>query len=168
MAGKEVRDAEKDAIITFKGYSRALSNAYIGIDAGYKIDKELLDFYNEVNTTPAALTLFMINSKYEDVNISKVFKDGTLDLETNVKGINVSITSTNYTDISVSVRGFNNADETGSFYTLALISAIAVKTEAGVHYVQAGLQNSANTTITVDGVDFNIVTANNVYNPIGA
>ena len=168
MADKEIRDGSKDAIITFKGYSRALSNAYLGIDAGYKVDKDLLALYNEVNTTDATLTLFMINSKYGEVNISKIFKDGTLDLETNVKGINVSITSTNYTDISVSVRGFNNADETGSFYTLALISAIAVKTETGVHYIQAGLRNSPNTTITVDGIDFNIVTANNVYNPTGA
>ena len=155
-------------IITFKGYSRALSNAYIGIDAGYKVDKDLLALYNEVNATDATLSLFMVNSKYGEVNISKIFKDGTLELETNVKGINVSITSTNYTDISVSVKGFDNANETGSFYTLALISAIAVKTEAGVHYIQAGLKNSPNTTITVEGVDFNIVTANNVYNPTGA
>ena len=165
VADEYAKDKQVSAIITFKGYSRALSNAYLGIDAGYKVDKDLLALYNEVNTTDATLSLFMVNSKYGEVNISKIFKDGTLDLETNVKGINVSITSTNYTDISVSVKGFDNADEEGSFYTLALISAIAVKTEAGVHYIQAGLKNSPNTTITVDGVDFNIVTANNVYNP---
>ena len=106
----------------------------------------------------------MVNSKSNDVNISKILDGNTLELADGVKGINVKITSVNYTSISVEVRGFDDS-EGGSFYTLNLITAIAVKTDDGVHYVQAGLKNSPNTTQTVDGVDFNIVTANKIYNP---
>ncbi|MBQ7412281.1 MAG: leucine-rich repeat protein [Clostridia bacterium] len=155
---------EKSAIIAFKGYSTPETGSVKGINAGFKIDKELLTLYNNLNEVDATLTIFMVNSKSNDVNISKILDGDTLELADGVKGINVKITSVNYTSISVEVRGFDDS-EGGNFYTLNLITAIAVKTADGVHYVQAGLKNSPNTTQTVDGVDFNIVTANKVYNP---
>ena len=164
MAGTEVRNAEKDPIITFKGYSTPETGNVKGINAGFKVEKDLLTLYNDLNEVDATLTIFMVNSKSNDVNISKILDGDTLELADGVKGINVKITSVNYTSISVEVRGFDDS-EGGSFYTLNLITAIAVKTADGVHYVQAGLKNSPNTTQTVDGVDFNIVTANKVYNP---
>ena len=164
IADKAVRDAEKGAIITFKGYSTPETGNVKGINAGFKVEKVLLTLYNDLNEVDATLTIFMVNSKSDDVNISKILDGDTLELADGVKGINVKITSLNYTSISVEVRGFDDS-EGGSFYTLNLITAIAVKTADGVHYVQAGLKNSPNTTQTVDGVDFNIVTANKIYNP---
>ena len=164
IADKAVHDAEKSPIITFKGYSTPETGNVKGINAGFKVEKDLLTLYNDLNEVDATLTIFMVNSKSNDVNISKILDGDTLELADGVKGINVKITSVNYTSISVEVRGFDDS-EGGSFYTLNLITAIAVKTADGVHYVQAGLKNSPNTTQTVDGVDFNIVTANKVYNP---
>ena len=164
IADKAVRDAEKSPIITFKGYSTPETGNVKGINAGFKVEKDLLTLYNDLNEVDATLTIFMVNSKSNDVNISKILDGDTLELADGVKGINVKITSVNYTSISVEVRGFDDS-EGGNFYTLNLITAIAVKTADGVHYVQAGLKNSPNTTQTVDGVDFNIVTANSIYNP---
>ena len=169
MAGKEVRDGAEDAIITFKGYSVSETVGVKGINAGYKIDKDLLDKYNDLNTVDATLTLFMVNSKSNDVEISKIFKDGTLELASDVKGINIAIASTSYTDIGIEVRGFDLEDENGeegNYYTLNLITAIAVKTADGVYFAQAELKNSTNDTVEVGGTLFNVVTANGVYNSV--
>ena len=163
MAGKEVRDGEKDPIIISKGYSTPENINVKGLNAGFEIKKALLDLYNELNGD-ASFTLFMVNSQIDGQTISKILNGETLELENGVKGVNVKISSVNYTSLSVEVRGFDDS-EGGNFYTLNLITAIAVKTDDGVHYVQAKLQNSANTTVEIDGVEFNIVTANNVYNP---
>ena len=163
MAGKEIRDGEKDAIIISKGYSTPENINVKGINAGFEIKKDLLDLYNDLNND-ASFTLFMVNSQIDGQTISKILNGETLELESGVKGVNVKISSVNYTSLSVEVRGFDDS-EGGNFYTLNLITAIAVKTDDGIHYVQAKLQNSANTTVEIDGVEFNIVTANNVYNP---
>ena len=164
VADEQIIDEATDPIITFKGYSTPETGNVKGINAGFKVEKDLLTLYNDLNEVDATLTIFMVNSKSNDVNISKILDGDTLELADGVKGINVKITSVNYTSISVEVRGFDDS-EGGNFYTLNLITAIAVKTADGVHYVQAGLKNSPNTTQTVDGVDFNIVTANKIYNP---
>jgi hypothetical protein len=157
---------EKTApIVTFLGYSVPETKGVTGINAGFKVDKDLLKDYNDVNKVDATLTLFMVNCKSDEVNISKIFKDGTLDLETGVKGINVAITSTSYTNISIEVRGFDDSSVTGNYYTLKLITAIAVKTDKGTHFVQAGLK-AGNDKQAVDGVNFNIVSAENVYNAV--
>ena len=168
MAGKEIIDEEKDPIVTFLGYSVPETKGVTGINAGFKVEKDLLDDYNDINEVDATLTLFMVNCKSENVNISKIFEDGTLELADGVKGINVAITSTSYTNISVEVRGFALEDEKGAqgnYYTLKLITAIAVKTEEGTHFVQAGLEAGSDKQ-AVDGVDFNIVSAENVYNAV--
>ena len=156
------KDVEKAAIITFKGYSIPETQGVKGINAGFKIDKELLDEYNDINKDGASLTLFMVNS----AKIDKILDGETLELASGVKGINVKITSTNYTDIGVEVRGFDNSSDEGNYYTLNLITAIAVKTESGIHYVQAGLKTVANTTQSVGGVIFNTVSADKVYSAV--
>ena len=158
-------DEKVGAIITFKGYSVPENASYKGINAGFRIDKELLGLYNELNEVDASLALFMVNSKNQNANIEKILDGETLELVDGVKGINVKIESVNYTSISIEARGFDDSTDKGSFYTLTLITAIAVKTEDGVHYVQAGLKNSPNTTITIEEIDFNIVSANNIYYP---
>ena len=164
MAGKEVRDGEEDPIIISKGYSTPENINVKGLNAGFEIKKALLDRYNDLNND-ASFTLFMVNSQIDGQTISKILNGETLELESGVKGVNVKISSVSYTSLSVEVRGFDDSTKEGNFYTLNLITAIAVKTDDGVHYVQAKLQNSANTTVEIDGVEFNIVTANNVYNP---
>ena len=161
MAGKEVRNGAKGAIITFKGYSVPETQGVKGINAGFKIDKELLDVYNELNED-ASFALFMVNS----ANIEKILDGETLELADGVKGINVKITSKNYTDIGIAVKGFDNSSVEGNYYTLNLITAIAVKTESGIHYVQAGLKTVANTTQTVGGIAFNTVNADKVYSAV--
>ena len=166
MADKEIRDEAKGAIVTFKGYSVPEASNVKGINAGFKIDKALLDEYNEINDVDASLALFMVNSKNGDVNIDKILDGETLELANGVKGINVKITSTNYTDIGVEVRGFDNSTETSNYYTLNLITAIAVKTESGIHYVQAGLKTAPNTTQSVGGMLFNVVSADSVYSAV--
>ena len=153
-------------IITFKGYSIPEKANYKGINAGFKVDKDLLDKYNDINEVDATLTLFMVNCKSENVNISKIFEDGTLELADGVKGINVAITSTSYTNISIEVRGFDNSNEEGNYYTLNLITAIGVKTKEGVHYVQGGLKNIPNDTQNVGGIIFNTVNADQVYTAV--
>ncbi|MBQ7411377.1 MAG: leucine-rich repeat domain-containing protein, partial [Clostridia bacterium] len=120
----------KDPIITFKGYSTPETGNVKGINAGFKVEKDLLTLYNDLNEVDATLTIFMVNSKSNDVNISKILDGDTLELADGVKGINVKITSVNYTSISVEVRGFDDS-EGGNFYTLNLITAIAVKTADG-------------------------------------
>lgn len=159
-------DEKAGEIITFKGYSVPENASYKGINAGFRIDKELLRLYNELNEVDASLALFMVSSKNQNANIEKILDGETLELVDGVKGINVKIESVNYTSISIEARGFDDSTDKGSFYTLTLITAIAVKTEDGVHYVQAGLKNSPNTTITIEEIDFNIVSANNIYYPI--
>ena len=157
----EYEDESAAPIITFKGYSRPESSTQKAINAGFKVDKIMLDLYNKFNEVDASMTLFMVNS----ANLSQILDGNTLELAEGVKGINVKITSTSYTDIGIEVRGFDDSTEEGNFYTLQLITAIAVKTEDGIHFVQAGLKNSPNTTQSVGGTLFNIVSANNVYNP---
>ncbi len=164
MAGKEVRDGEEDPIIISKGYSTPENINVKGLNAGFEIKKALLDRYNDLNND-ASFTLFMVNPQIDGQTISKILNGETLELESGVKGVNVKISSVSYTSLSVEVRGFDDSTKEGNFYTLNLITAIAVKTDDGVHYVQAKLQNSANTTVEIDGVEFNIVTANKVYNP---
>ncbi len=158
----ENADEEKDPIITFKGYSTPEGATYKGINAGFKINKTLLNLYESVNEDTVTFNLLMINSKIGEQNITGIMNGE--DLAENVKGINIKITSPNYTNIKVEIRGFDDTPETGNFYTLNLITAIAVKTKEGTHYAQGGLKNSPNTTIKVEGVDFNIVTANQIYN----
>ena len=162
---KQYEDESAIPVIIFKGYSVPESTSVKGINAGYKIDKEMLYLYNELNETDASLTLFMVNS----ANLSQILEGDTLELAEGVKGINVKITSTSYTDISVEVRGFALKDaegNQGNFYTLNLITAIAVKTEDGVHYVQAGLKTVANDTVKVGEDTFNVVSAEDVYTAI--
>ena len=167
MAGKEIIDETKDQIIVFKGYSVPEKANYKGINAGFEIDKTLLALYEKVNSDTVKFNLLMVNSETsEKQNISAIL-DGE-ELATGVKGINIKITSTNYCDIDVSVRGFDDSAETGNFYTLKLITALAVRTKDSVHYAQGALKNSPNTTIDVGGTAFNIVTANNVYNPVNS
>ena len=153
---------ETAPVVTFKGYSVPENASYKGINAGFKIDKELLADYNEINDVDASLTLFMVNS----ANIEKILDGETLELASGVKGINVKITSTSYTDIGIAVRGFDNSSAEGNYYTLNLITAIAVKTESGIHYVQAGLKTVANTTQSVGGIVFNTVNADKVYSAV--
>ena len=153
-------------IITFKGYSIPEKANYKGINAGFEIDKILLNLYEEVNDDTVKFNLLMVNSQIGETNITQILNGE--ELAENVKGINIKITSTNYCDIDVSVRGFDDSTEKGNFYTLKLITALAVTTKGGVHYAQGALQNSPNTTIKVDNIDFNIVTANNVYNPVNS
>ncbi len=158
-----VKSEVKAPIIKFKGYSVPENTTVKGINAGFSIDKVLLELYNDINTVDASLTLFMVNSKSGNADISKILDGATLELADGVKGINVKISSINYTNISIEVRGFDDSTNDGDFYTLNLITAIAVKTNKGIHYVQAGLKNSPNTTLSIDGVDFNIVSASKVY-----
>ena len=153
---------ETAPIVTFKGYSIPETQGVKGINAGFKIDKELLSDYNEINDVDASLTLFMVNS----AKLDKILDGETLELASGVKGINVKITSTSYTDIGIAVKGFDATTEEGNYYTLNLITAIAVKTGDGVHYVQAGLKTVANTTQTIDGIIFNTVNADKVYNAV--
>ena len=164
---KYAKDQKTDPIIVFKGYSVPEKANYKGINAGFEINKILLALYEKVNSDTVKFNLLMVNSETsEKQNISAILNGE--ELATGVKGINIKITSTNYCDIDVSVRGFDDSAETGYFYTLKLITALAVRTKDSVHYAQAGLKNSPNTTIDVGGTAFNIVTANNVYNPVNS
>ena len=163
---KYAKDQVKDPIIVFKGYSVPEKANYKGINAGFEIDKTLLALYEKVNNDTVKFNLLMVNSQIGEADITKILEGE--ELAENVKGINIKITSTNYCDIDVSVRGFDDSAETGNFYTLKLITALAVRTKNDTHFVQGALKNSPNTTINVDGVDFNIVTANNVYNPVNS
>ena len=155
---------EKDPIIVFKGYSVPEKANYKGINAGFEINKILLALYEKVNSDTVKFNLLMVNSQIGETNITQILNGE--ELAENVKGINIKITSTNYCDIDVSVRGFDDSTEKGNFYTLKLITALAVRTKDSVHYAQGALKNSPNTTIDVGGTAFNIVTANNVYNPV--
>ena len=160
---KEIRNKTELPIIVFKGYSVPEKANYKGINAGFEINKNLLALYEKVNNDTVKFNLLMVNSQIGDVNIKQILNGE--ELAENVKGINIKITSTNYCDIDVSVRGFDDSTEKGNFYTLKLITALAVRTKDSVHYAQGALKNSPNTTIDVGGTAFNIVTANNVYNP---
>ena len=159
----DAKDVEKDPIIVFKGYSVPEKANYKGINAGFEINKILLALYEKVNSDTVKFNLLMVNSQIGETNITQILNGE--ELAENVKGINIKITSTNYCDIDVSVRGFDDSTETGNFYTLKLITALAVTTKEDTHFVQGALKNSPNTTIDVGGTLFNIVTANNVYNP---
>ena len=66
--------------------------------------------------------------------------------------------------ILISARGFDDSTAEGSFYTFNFIMAMAVKTEDGIHYIQSGLKDASNATIEIEGVEFNVVTAEGVYN----
>ena len=163
---KYAKDQKADPIIVFKGYSVPEKANYKGINAGFEINKNLLALYEKVNDDTVKFNLLMVNSQIGENNITKILEGE--ELAENVKGINIKITSTNYCDIDVSVRGFDDSAETGNFYTLKLITALAVRTKDSVHYAQGALKNSPNTTIDVGGTAFNIVTANNVYNPVNS
>lgn len=158
------KNAEKDAIITFAGYSTPENADYKGVSAGFDINKDALAIYNELNEIDATLTIFLVNSKIGDVDISKIFDGDTLELADGVKGINVQIDATSYSHISISARGFDDSTAEGSFYTFNFIMAMAVKTEDGIHYIQSGLKDGSNATIEIEGVEFNVVTAEGVYN----
>lgn len=158
------KNAEKDAIITFAGYSTPENANYKGVSAGFDINKDALAIYNELNEIDATLTIFLVNSKIGDADISKIFDGDTLELADGVKGVNVQIDATSYSHISISARGFDDSTAEGSFYTFNFIMAMAVKTEDGIHYIQSGLKDGSNATVEIEGVEFNVVTAEGVYN----
>ena len=157
------KDVEKAAIITFKGYSTPENATFKGVSAGFDVNREALILYNDLNETDATLTIFMVNSKSNGVNIEKILEGDTLELAQGVKGVNVQIDATSYSNINISARGFDDSTEEGSYYTFNFIMAMAVKTEDGVHYIQSGLKDTENTTVEIGGIDFNVVTADGVY-----
>ena len=160
------KDVKKDPIIVFKGYSVPETAGIKGINAGFEIDKILLTLYEGINEDTVKFNLLMVNSETsEKQNISAILNGE--ELAADVKGINIKITSTNYCDIDISVRGFDDTPETGNFYTLKLITALAVTTKEDTHFVQGALKNLPNTQINVSGTLFNIVTADKVYTAVG-
>ena len=163
VADTEIFDEVTNAIVTFKGFSVPENAGYFGIDAGYSIDKDLLHMYETVNDEEVTIALFMVNSA-DAVSVGSIL-DGDLALVQNVKGFCVELVSLNYTNISIKVKGFQkNADLTGNYYTLNLVTAMAIKTREGVSYVQTNLiDDSADNIATVGELSFKTVNANRVY-----
>jgi hypothetical protein len=166
-----VKDEETDPIITFKGYSIPETTPNVlAINVGYQIVPELLEKYERITGETVEISLFAVNSQMSvgegKVNISAIFNDNELNFAEGVKGFCVALKNPNYRSLSLTIRGFdkgNNYD--GSYYTLRLLSAIAIQTTkddvTNVHYVQAGL--SASETMTLHSFDFVIITASAVY-----
>ena len=168
MAGTEIRDGEKDAIITFKGYSNPETEAYLGINVGYSVNTVLLDEYIEVTGESVTIGLFMVNS---DINVADIIDGKTLELADGAKGFSVKVVNLNYSSISIEVRGFSKTGATegslGNYYTLKLVSAVVVTTTKGettsTHFVQAGVDGTELETKTFNGFDFYLITADAVY-----
>jgi len=115
--------------------------------------------------------LFIVNSQTKDneqnkVNISAIFKNDALDFADGVNGFCVQVNKSSYNSISLTIKGFDKGENyDGSYYALRLISAIVVQTTkdavTSTHYVQATLDTTDK--ITLDNVDFVIITASAVY-----
>ncbi|MBO5374477.1 MAG: hypothetical protein J6A54_03400, partial [Clostridia bacterium] len=81
----------KAPIITARGYSVALEGG-LGIDAGFTIDKDLL---NEYNTLNGAVTMSLAMVKAETaVNVGAILNGETMNLEMGVSGIAVTVSAT--------------------------------------------------------------------------
>ncbi|MBO5374984.1 MAG: leucine-rich repeat domain-containing protein [Clostridia bacterium] len=169
----EIIDKPMDPIITARGYSIPVAKVdYVGINAGYAINKTLFDLYKTLNAgVEFEIKLFMVNSKIDDELIAKVLNGETLTLATGVKGFMLKVESLDYSSINIEIRGFNNATEEGSYYKLELISAMVVRqTKEGqtlrTDYIQSNLIDGSAKTETIDGVTYNIITAKAVYDSL--
>jgi hypothetical protein len=162
IADAEIFDEKKDAIITFKGFSVPETAGVFGIDAGYGIEENMLTLYETLNGE-VKISLFMVNSA-DAASIGAIL-DSDLALVKNVRGFSVELVSVNYTNISIRVKGFQkNDDLTGNYYTLNLITAMAVKTKDGIEYVQTNLKDdSTDNQAKIGELVFNTASANRVY-----
>lgn len=162
LNGTEIIEGVSDPIITARGYSVALEGG-LGIDAGFMIDKDLL---NEYNTLNGAVTMSLAMVKAETaVNVGAILNGETMNLEMGVSGIAVTVSATSdYSAISIRLRGFDKSSAEGSYYALNLVTALGVKTNDGVvRYIQHGLKNSENTTVQIGGKDYYTITADRLY-----
>ena len=165
IADKAVRDAEKGAIITFKGYSVPELASYYGINAGYHIDTTLLSLYETVNEEKVTIGLLMINA----ADVAKVsdILNAECELVADVRGFSVTMTSKTYNNISIQVKNFQKGEnEQGNYYTLSLVSALFIKAGDKIEYLQdtIGDETIQNSVSTSSGKAFNTITANRIYN----
>ncbi|MBO5375184.1 MAG: leucine-rich repeat protein [Clostridia bacterium] len=163
--------SESAPIIVAVGYSIPTAAVdYFGINAGYQIQKDLFELYQASNPdTTIEVALFMVNSKIGTTEIEHVLNGKALELATGVKGLMLKVESMSYDKINIEVRNFDNSSANGSYYTLELISALVVKETKGedvkLSFVQSSLVNVENApTKVIDGVTYNIITAEAVYN----
>ena len=164
IADKAVRDAEKSPIITFKGYSVPEMASYLGINAGYHIDTTLLSMYETLNEKKVTIGLLMVNA--EDVADVSDILNAEGELVANVRGFSVTMTSNNYSDISIEIKNFQlGEEENGNYYKLSLVSALFVKVDDKIDYLQdaIGDETEGNRVTTTSGVVFDTITASRVY-----
>ena len=164
MADTAVRDAEKTPIITFKGYSVPEAASYLGINAGYHIDTTLLSMYETLNEKKVTIGLLMVNA--EDVAGVSDILSAEGELVANVRGFSVTMTSNNYSDISIEIKNFQlGEEENGNYYKLSLVSALFVKVDDKIDYLQdtIGDETEGNRVTTTSGVVFDTITASRVY-----
>ena len=150
-------------IITFKGYSVPELASYFGINAGYKIDTDLLTLYESLSDEKVTVGLLMVNA--DDVGIVADLIDADAELVANVRGFSVTMVSLNYEDISIEIKGFDKSTTEGNYYKLSLVSAIFVKTGDDIEYLQdaIGDETVATQVQTTSGTVFNTITADRVY-----
>ena len=164
MADEAERDAEKSPIITFKGYSVPEMANYLGINAGYHIDTTLLSMYETLNEKKVTIGLLMVNA--EDVADVSDILNAEGELVANVRGFSVTMTSNNYSDISIEIKNFQlGEEENGNYYKLSLVSALFVKVDDKIDYLQdtIGDETEGNRVTTSSGVVFDTITASRVY-----
>ncbi|MBO5374602.1 MAG: hypothetical protein J6A54_04055, partial [Clostridia bacterium] len=113
-----------------------------------------------------AVTMSLAMVKAETaVNVGAILNGETMNLEMGVSGIAVTVSATSdYSAISIRLRGFDKSSAEGSYYALNLVTALGVKTNDGVvRYIQHGLKNSENTTVQIGGKDYYTITADRLY-----
>ena len=156
-------DEPTNPIITFKGYSVPELASYFGINAGYKIDADLLTLYESLSGEKVTVGLLMVNAA--DVGIVADLIDADAKLVTNVRGFSVTMVSLNYEDISIEIKGFDKSTTEGNYYKLSLVSAIFVKTGDDIEYLQdaIGDETVATQVQTTSGTAFDTITADRVY-----
>ena len=166
IADSEIIDQESPAIIKAKGWSTPEKGDYIGINAGYEINSTLLKKYEALNDDEVTLGLFIVG--VDSVKSVGAILGADCEIVKNVMGFKVSVSSDGYSDISIEIRGFTQGDDnTGSYYTLNLISAMYVKTKDGVKYIQSTLADDTDTNrVTITEGTFNTVSADRIYTSV--
>ncbi len=156
-------DEPTNPIIAFKGYSVPELASYFGINAGYKIDTDLLTLYESLSGEKVTVGLLMVNAA--DVGIVADLIDADAELVANVRGFSVTMVSLNYEDISIQIKGFDKSTAESNYYKLSLVSAIFVKTGDDIEYLQDAIGDEAVDTQvqTTSGTVFNTITADRVY-----
>ena len=129
-----------------------------GIGGGYSVDLEALKEYNRVNKdAPITFGVMIVNPNYLVGKDSFIGENGIVSAENGA--LQVDMSETEYSNVSISITGFKNAQD------VSLIIALYAYTQGGeVEYIQSQTTACADKSFTIGETTLYTVTFESVKN----